>query len=121
MATGNEIAMLFEVELKPGRRAEWDALIPEMVASTREEQGARAYQIFENSDRERVCIFERYADSDAAMVHMGIFGEKFATRLLNLVTPSRFTVLGPASQALVDALTPIGAVVHAPVDGFDHS
>jgi hypothetical protein len=118
LATGNEIAWLFEVEVKPGRRAEWDALVPEQVASTREEQGAQAYQFFGQPDGDTVCIYERYADSEAAMVHMGIFGEKFATRFLDLVTPSRFTVLGPASQALIDALAPIGAVVYAPVDGF---
>jgi hypothetical protein len=48
----------------------------------------------------------------------GIFGEKFAARFIDLATPTRFTVLGPASQALVDALTPIGPVVHSPIDGF---
>jgi quinol monooxygenase YgiN len=118
LASGDEVAWLFEVEVKPDRRGEFEALIPEMVASTRQEPGARAYQFFGQPNADALCVYERYADSEAAMAHMGIFGEKFAARFLDLATPTRFTVLGPASQALVDALTPIGAVVHSPIDGF---
>jgi quinol monooxygenase YgiN len=116
MTTDQEVAWLFELELRPGRRADFQELVPEMVASTRDEAGARAYQVFENGDT--VCVYERYADSDAAMNHMAIFGEKFGARFMELVSPGRFTVLGSPSQQLVDALTPIGAVVHAPVGGF---
>jgi quinol monooxygenase YgiN len=116
MTTDHEVAWLFELELRPGRRGEFEELVPEMVASTRDEAGARAYQVFGNDDI--VCVYERYEDSDAAMNHMAIFGEKFGARFMELVTPARFTVLGAPSQQLVDALTPIGAVVHAPVGGF---
>jgi quinol monooxygenase YgiN len=116
MPTDDEVAWLFELQLRPGRRAEFEELVPEMVASTKDEAGARAYQVFGNDDT--VCVYERYADSDAAMNHMAIFGEKFGARFMDLVTPARFTVLGSPSQQLVDALTPIGAVVHAPVGGF---
>lgn len=103
MASGDEVVWLFEVEVKPGRRAEFEALIPKMVASTGQERGARAYQFFGNPEDDTLCVYERSADSEAAPIHMGIFGEKFAARFLDLVTPSRFTVPGPASQALVDA------------------
>jgi quinol monooxygenase YgiN len=116
MTTDHEVAWLFELELRPGCRADFEALVPEMVASTLDEAGARAYQVFGNDDT--VCVYERYADSDAAMNHMAIFGEKFGARFMELVSPGRFTVLGAPSQQLVDALTPIGAVVHAPVGGF---
>ena len=118
MTADNEVAWLFELELKPEGRAEFEALVPEMVASTREEKGARAYQVFQNQDRNIVCVYERYADSAAALTHMTIFGEKFGARFLPLVNPVRFTVLGSASEELVGALAPLGAVVHARMDGF---
>jgi quinol monooxygenase YgiN len=114
----HEVAWLFELELRPGCRADFAALVPDMVASTRDEAGARAYQVFGNDDSDTVCVYERYADSDAAMNHMAIFGEKFAGRFMELVTPARFTVLGAPSPELVAALAPVGAVVHAPVGGF---
>ena len=118
MTADNEVAWLFELELKPEGRAEFEALVPEMVASTREEKGARAYQVFQNQERNTVLVYERYADSDAALAHMTMFGEKFAARFMPLVNPARFTVLGSPSEELVGALAPLGAVVHASLGGF---
>ena len=118
MTADNEVAWLFELELKPEGRAEFEALVPEMVASTRQEEGARAYQVFLNPERHTACVYERYADSAAALTHMTIFGEKFGARFMELVSPVRFTVLGSPAEELVGALAPLGAVVHAPVDGF---
>jgi len=112
------VAWLFELELKPDRRADFDALVPEMVASTSREEGARAYGVFRNDESNTVCVYERYADSAAALTHMTIFGEKFAGRFMDLVSPVRFTVLGSPTEELVGALTPIGAVVHQQIDGF---
>jgi quinol monooxygenase YgiN len=118
LTADNEVAWLFELELKPEHRAEFEALAPEMIASTRQEEGARAYQLFRNDDSNAVCVYERYADSSAALTHMTIFGEKFGARFMELVTPVRFTVLGSPGEDLVAALTPIGAVVHVPMGGF---
>ena len=118
MTTGQEVAWLFELELKPDRRSEFEALVPEMVASTREEEGARAYQVFGAETGDTVCVYERYADSAAGLNHMAIFGEKFGSRFMDLVSPVRFTVLGSPNEELAGALGQIGAVVHPPMDGF---
>jgi Antibiotic biosynthesis monooxygenase len=118
LTTDTEVAWIFELELRPGCRADFATLVPEMVASTRDEAGACAYQLFGNDDGDTVCVYERYADSEAAMNHMVLFGEKFGARFMELVTPVRFTVLGSPSPELVAALAPIGAMVHAPVGGF---
>lgn len=118
VAQDSEVAWLFELELKPDRRAEFEALVPEMVASTRQEEGARAYQLFCDEQSNTICVYERYADSSAALTHMTIFGEKFGARFMELVTPRRFTVLGSPGEELTGALAPIGAVVHLPMGGF---
>jgi len=117
MSTENEIAWLFELEVKPENLAAFKALVPEMVEETKKaEPRSRAYQIFLNEGT--VNVYERYDDSDAALEHMKNFGEKFAGRFMSLVTPVRFTLLGSPSAELLEVVGPIGAVVHSPLGGY---
>jgi quinol monooxygenase YgiN len=117
MATENEVAWLFELEVKPENRLAFEALIPEMVEETKKtEPGSRAYQFF--SRENSICVYERYDDSDAALEHMKNFGEKFAGRFMALVTPVSFTLLGSPSPELLGAVGPIGAVVNTPLGGY---
>jgi quinol monooxygenase YgiN len=117
MSTENEVAWLFELEVPSQNRPAFDALAPEMIEETKQsEPGSRAYQIFVGDGT--VSVYERYDDSDAALVHMKNFGEKFAERFMALVTPVRFTLLGNPSQALLDVVGPIGAQVNTPLAGY---
>jgi quinol monooxygenase YgiN len=117
MTTENEISWLFELEVKPENRSALEALVPEMVEETKEsEPGSRAYQVFVNEGT--ISVYERYDDSDAALLHMKNFGEKFAGRFMALVTPVRFTLLGAPSAALLEAVNPIGAIVNTPLGGY---
>ena len=119
MTKTNEVAWLFELELKPGCREQFEALMPEMIDATRSnEPGCLSYQFFVNDDGTVIQAYERYVDSDAALAHMGAFGQKFAGRFMELVNPRSFTVLGAPSDQLRQAIRPIGAAVHSPVDGF---
>jgi quinol monooxygenase YgiN len=117
MSTENEVAWLFELEVPSKNRRAFEELAPEMIEATKQsEPGSRAYQIFVGDGT--VSVYERYDDSDAALVHMKNFGEKFAERFMALVTPVRFTLLGNPSQALLDVVGPIGAQVHTPLAGY---
>jgi quinol monooxygenase YgiN len=117
MTTENEISWLFELEVQPENRPALAALVPEMVEETRRsEPGSRAYQVFVNEGT--ISVYERYDDSDAALTHMKNFGDKFAERFMALVTPVRFTLLGTPSAALLEAVSPIGAVVNTPLGGY---
>jgi hypothetical protein len=90
-----------------------------MVEATKaNEPGCLAYRFFINEDGTVMQAYERYVDSDAALAHMAGFGEKFAARFMELVNPRSFTVLGAPSDQLIEAIRPIGATVHRPVDGF---
>ena len=118
MTAETEIAWLFELEVQPEHRKQFEALVPEMVEETRaSEPGSRAYQIFVDQGS-TVCVYERYDSSEAALEHMKNFGEKFAERFMALAKPVRFTLLGSPSAELLDAVGPIGAVVHAPLAGY---
>jgi quinol monooxygenase YgiN len=118
VATNSEIAWVFELDVKPGCKEQLETLVPEILEATKaNEPGSIAYQFF-TGDGSAVCFYERYVDSDAALAHMATFGEKFAARFMEAVTPTRFTVLGSPSPQLMEAIAPIGALVHTPVDGF---
>src|SRR5690348_6920993 len=85
----HEVAWLLELAVNPGQLETVRALMDEMVASTRAEPGARGYLWFVAQDGGVVALYERYADSAAALAHLSTFGETFAQRFLSLMTPTR--------------------------------
>ena len=52
------------------------------------------------------------------MVHLGNFGEKFAARFLDILSPTSFVVYGTPDQQVRDALAAFGASYMQPVGGF---
>ena len=63
-------------------------------------------------------IYERYADSDAAVVHLGNFGAKFAERFLQCFEPTDLYVYGEPSDEARAALDGFGAVYLGTFGGF---
>ncbi|HVC87816.1 MAG TPA: antibiotic biosynthesis monooxygenase [Gaiellaceae bacterium] len=114
----DQVSWVLELAIKPGELENFRALMDEMVDSTRAEPGALGYEWFVSDDGAAVHIYERYLDSDAVMVHLGTFGEKFAGRFLSAVDPSRFTVFGNASDAVSEALAGFGPTYMGFFGGF---
>ncbi len=76
------------------------------------------YEWFINQDGTTCHVYERYADSNATMVHIGTFGEKFAERILAITKPQRLTVYDDPDAAVRDALAGFGAVHMTQIGGF---
>ena len=95
---GHEVAWLLELTVNPGQFDAVRALMAEMVASTRAEPGALGYAWFGGEETRTVALYERYADSAAVLAHMATFGERFASRFLAAMTPTRLTVVGDPSE-----------------------
>lgn len=112
-----DIYWLLKLELQADQDAAFDALMTEMVDATLNESGAKSYEWHRTGSS--VHIYERYASSDHAMIHMQNFGANFADRFLAILTPTTLEVYGPAKDDLRDTLTPVGAVFHEQVGGFD--
>ena len=110
---------ILELDLQTGKEEEFRALMEEMVTATRaNEPGALNYE-WSTSDDGRVChIFERYADSAATMQHLANFGEKFAARFMEILSPTQFTVYGSPNQQVKDALATFGVAIMQQVGGF---
>ena len=113
-----EVSWVFEVAVKPGKIDGLRALMEEMVESTRAEPGALVYEWFVSDDEGVVVLYERYADSAAALTHSDAFAAKFAGRFMDLVDPIRFTVLGTPSDEVKAALSRPGRVFLQPFGGF---
>ncbi|WP_171121151.1 MULTISPECIES: putative quinol monooxygenase [unclassified Ruegeria] len=112
-----DIYWLLKLDLNPEKQSDFEALMAEMVAATLQENGAKSYEWHQSGNA--IHIYERYASSDDALIHMQNFGANFAERFMSLLTPVQLEVYGPAKDDLRAALSPVGAVFHQQIGGFD--
>ncbi len=114
-----QVYWVLEVAIKDGQADNFKALMKEMIDATRaNEPGTINYEWAFSDDGKSCHIYERYADSAAAMQHVGAFGANFAGRFMGAVTPTRFVVYGNADDAVKQALSGLGAVFMKPAGGF---
>jgi quinol monooxygenase YgiN len=118
MNMSSVVSWNLRLSIHEGRLEEFRTLMQEMVASTQAEAGTQGYEWFLSEDGTSCHINERYADSDAVMVHLGNFGANFADRLLGCATPTSIDVYGDPSDEVRAALAGFGAVHHRPFGGF---
>jgi len=114
----DNVHWVVEVGIKDGQLDAFKALANELSGETRHEDGTLAYEWYLSDDGGTCHIYERYADSAAAMVHLGNFGAKFAERFMAIAEPTRFVVYGDASDELRAGLAPMGAVQMSQIAGF---
>jgi quinol monooxygenase YgiN len=112
-----EVHWLLELKVNSDKLSDFRKVMAEMIEATRIEDGTIAYEWCFN-DVESICnIYERYADSDAAMIHLQGFA-KFADRFLAAVTPTKFTVLGHPNAVAQSALAAFSPVFLTTKAGF---
>ena len=107
-----------QLSVREGRLDDARDLMAEMVEATRDESGTLGYEWFLGESGTVCHIQERYADSDAAMVHLGNFGAKFAERFLQCFEPTGFWVYGEPSDEARAALDGFGAAYLGAFGGF---
>ena len=89
-----------------------------MVEATRGEAGTLIYERFISRDGEAVWVYERYADSTAAVAHLQTFTRLFGERFAGLIRRKRFTVFGSPTEELKVILDEFGATYVARFAGF---
>jgi quinol monooxygenase YgiN len=104
-----EISWYVELLVHPAQLTDFETLTGEMVMAARAEAGTRAYQRFISSDQCVIVVYERYADSEAAIAHLRQFAAKFGERYATMVQRMRFMVLGTPSEELRALLDAYGA------------
>jgi quinol monooxygenase YgiN len=113
-----EISWVCSVTVKPGLLAEFKQVVAPLVAATKEEPGALAYEYHVGDDQSTVHIFERYRDSNAVVAHVEQTFARFAERFIALATVTGFIVYGTPNAEARKILDGFGAVYMTPFDGF---
>ena len=112
------ISWNLQLTVQEGRLEAARALMSEMVAATRNEEGAVLYEWFLSEDGGVCHICEKYRDSAAALEHLGNFGANFAERFLMSFVPTSLHVYGKPSDEVRGILDGFGATYLAPFGGF---
>jgi quinol monooxygenase YgiN len=117
---GEEISWHVELSVKSGQLGNFQALTAEMVDVARRERGVLSYQRFVSDDGTNIHIYERYADSAAAVAHLAVFTERFAHCFGAMVERKAFTVLGYPSAELKAALERFNPMYFKPFGDFGY-
>ena len=114
---GAEVFWILETSINDGKTDEFQTLMEEMVSGTKaNEPGTVNYEWYK--DGASVRIFERFADSDAALAHLGNFGASFAERFMGAVEVTGLTVYGDINDDLRGAVSGLDAVCLGSWGGF---
>jgi quinol monooxygenase YgiN len=115
----DHVFWMLECTIKDGQLETLKGLMDEMVMTTRaNEPGALNYEWSISSDERTLHILERYADSEAALVHMATFSKSFASRFMGSLKVTRYTVYGRPNEKVLQMLSSMGAVYMSPLGGF---
>lgn len=117
--SSRQIAWVFELTVQAGKEADFRALMAEMAEATeRNEPLTIDYEWYVSADGQRVHVLERYADADAAMIHLGTFGERYMARFFDVFTPQRMTVYGAPDDRVRGVLSQLAPEVMLRAAGF---
>lgn len=112
------VSWVIELAVKDGALEAFTELRDEMVSGTSTEPETLGYEWYISADDRTVHIFEKYADSESMVSHVGGFMEKWAQRFLACVDVTRFVVYGDPSPAARELLDGFGPEYLGPWEGF---
>ena len=91
-----------------------------MVAGTKEEDGALAYEFYLDADQRQCRLIEIYSGSDAALLHCkGPVVQELVPKLLGVSSITGFSVYGDLNAETAEILTQSGAQLFKTWRGFN--
>ena len=112
----SNIGWIVEAKLKDGKRAEFEAVMQEIVDATEKEAGTLNYQYY-LSDNGDVMVYERFQDVESAHVHIDNW-EHFAERWIAAADPTRMVHLGDLPDDLRSRHATLSPLWLKPFGGF---
>src|ERR1700750_3522537 len=94
------------------------SLIPKLVAATKKEPGALQFEFNIGDDQKTVDIFERYADSKAALFHQTESFLPNAKEFFAVATLTRWVIYGTPSDEFKKANADFHPIYMTTIDGF---
>lgn len=113
-----KVSWNLQMSVRDGHLDDARPLMTEMVTATKQEAGTESYEWFLSADGKTCHIVERFADSAAALAHLGNFGSTFADRFLACFEPTSISVYGKPSAEARAALDGFGAKYLESLGGF---
>jgi quinol monooxygenase YgiN len=118
--SGQLVHWVYEVTIRDGQLQNLKDLIAEMVAGTKaDEPETLIYEWVVSVDGSTGQVYERYANSEAALAHVATFNRDFAERLGTMADLARHTVYGRPSPALKQAIAGSRPIYFDNVAGFE--
>jgi quinol monooxygenase YgiN len=97
---------------------EFMPLIPKLVAATEKEPGALQFECNIGDDQKTVDIFERYADSKAALFHQTASFAPLSKEFFAVAKLSRWVIYGRPTEEFKKANADFHPIFMTPLDGF---
>lgn len=114
-----QVYWILECDIRPGEMKSLLGVMNDLVEATRaNEPGTLNYEWSLSADGRRCYLFERFADSAAAVTHLATFGKHFAKRFDAALQATRMVVYGDADDQVKSALSGLGAEYMKPLGGF---
>src|SRR5436190_23411880 len=99
------VYFIVDLAITEGKAEEFQAIAEKMVAGTKEEAGALAYEFYLDAARRNCRLIEIYADSDAALLHCkGRVVQQLVPELLTVSSITGFSVYGDLSPEAAGVL-----------------
>jgi quinol monooxygenase YgiN len=105
-------------KVKPKQFDDFRQVVAPLVAATKQEPGALAYEYNVSEDRSTIHILEDYRDSNAVVSHVQQTFAKYADRFTALAAVDSFVVYGTPQREAREILDGFRAVYMTPFDGF---
>src|ERR1700744_1524896 len=100
------------------RMDKFTPLIPKLVAATGKEPGALQFEFNIGDDQKTVDIFERYADSKAALIHQSESFAPYSKEFFAVAKLTRWVIYGTPSDEFKKANADFHPIYMRPFDGF---
>ncbi|MEO7360959.1 MAG: antibiotic biosynthesis monooxygenase [Gemmatimonadaceae bacterium] len=113
------VSWMFELTINDGRDADFRVMAAEMAEATlQNEPGTLDYEWYVSESGRDLHLFERYENAEAALIHMGTFGARFAARFFDILTPTRITLLGAVDERISGGMKELAPQVLRRSAGF---
>lgn len=114
------IRLLVDINIHPGKFAEFEAIARQMVAVSESEPGTLAYNFVLSADRTRARLVEGYTDVAAISAHfMGPAVQQLVPQLMQFASPARMEIYGDPGPQVAAMAGAFGAEVFYAWEGFD--
>ncbi len=113
----SNIYWILEADIGVGNLGALKRLTSEFCEATREEEGTIAYEWSLSADESVLHIYERFADSGAALAHLERVGPRLP-ELFGLVSLTEIECYGAATGAFKEAVKELPVVYFESFNGF---